>query len=61
MTYVESARLAKLAVKLRLLATSMFVPFAEVGGMIAFATRNWSHVEAVRRACGEDPRRREAG
>ena len=34
--YVESARLAQVAKKSRLPATSMFVPFAEAGGMIAF-------------------------
>ncbi len=36
MMYFESARLAKLANKLRLPATSMFVPFAEAGGMLAY-------------------------
>jgi len=36
MMYVESARLAQVAKKSRLPATSMFVPFAEAGGMIAF-------------------------
>ena len=36
MMYVESARLAQIAKKARLPATSMFVPFAEAGGMIAF-------------------------
>jgi putative ABC transport system substrate-binding protein len=36
MMYVESARLAQVAKKARLPATSMFVPFAEAGGMIAY-------------------------
>ena len=36
MMYYESARLAKLAKKLRLPATSMFVPFAQAGGMLAY-------------------------
>lgn len=36
MVYFESARLAQLAKKVRLPATSMFVPFAEAGGMLAY-------------------------
>lgn len=36
MMYVESARLAQVAKKSRLPATSMFPPFPEAGGMIAY-------------------------
>jgi len=36
MLYAESARLAELAQKLRLPATSMFAPFAEAGGLLAY-------------------------
>jgi len=36
MMYAQSARLAQLAKKHRLPATSMFVPFAEAGGMLVY-------------------------
>ena len=36
MLYAQSARLAELAQKARLPATSMFVPFADAGGLIAY-------------------------
>jgi len=36
MLYAQSARLAQLAQKMRLPATSMFVPFADAGGLIAY-------------------------
>ena len=36
MTYVESKRLAQIATKSRLPATSMFPPFAAAGGLIAY-------------------------
>ena len=39
MMYVESKRLAEMAKKLRLPAASMFRPFAENGGLLAFGPR----------------------
>lgn len=45
MMYVQSARLAEVAKKSRLPATSMFVPFAEAGGLIAYGPEIPASVE----------------
>jgi len=47
MMMAESARLAKLAARQRLPATSMFRLFAEVGGVIAYGPEETEEVERV--------------
>jgi putative ABC transport system substrate-binding protein len=47
MIYVESPRLVKLAMKPRLPATSMAIPFAEAGGLAAYGPDDDAVVERV--------------
>ena len=49
MMYFQSARLARLAEKQRLPATSMFIPFAKAGGMLAYGP----DLPATFERCGE--------
>jgi putative ABC transport system substrate-binding protein len=58
MIYVESRRLVKLRMKPRLPATSMAIPFAEAGGLLAYGPDDDAVVERVA-VRGQDPRRRE--
>jgi putative ABC transport system substrate-binding protein len=47
MIYVQSPRLVKLAMKTRLPATSMAIPFGEAGGLLAYGPDDDAVVERV--------------